>query len=108
MQGSDSKKIISIFGNMIDKFTDSKLGVVVGKMPKEEAKLVNASSATKHFDRKSENIKITYHDYASNEIKSSGFYVNPDESLETNLANLWQNLIDHAKSHIDWEKLFNR
>lgn len=102
------RKVIDSFQSLIENFTDDKLGVVVGLMPKNEAKLVNASTAENPFARVAEDLKIEYHDYKTNETKTSGFYLNPTESENSNRANLWQNLIDHAKDHIEWERLFNR
>lgn len=102
------RKVIDSFQNLIEKKTGNNLGVVVSHMPKSEAKPVTARVTGNHFDIVHEDFKIQYHDYKTNEIKTSGFYLNPHESENTNLANLWQNLIDNAKNHIDWEKLFNK
>lgn len=101
------KKVIDSFQNLIEKGTDNKLGVVVGHMPISEAKPVTAKITETRFETAYEDLKIQYHDHKTNEIKTSGFYFNPNESEDTNCANLWQNLIDHAKDHINWEKIFN-
>lgn len=101
------RKVIEDFQNLIEHKTGNNLGVSVEYMPKNEAKIVNASTVEDAFARVPEDLKIKYHDYKTNEIKTSGFYLNPSESENANCANLWQNLIDNAKDHINWEKIFN-
>lgn len=101
------RKVIDSFQNLIEKGTDNNLGVVVRYMPKGEAKPVTAKISETRSETAYEDLKIQYNDYKTNEIKTSGFYLNPHESENTNRSNLWQNLFDHAKDHIDWEKIFN-
>lgn len=101
------RKIIDSFQNFIEKGTDNNLGVAVSYMPKGEAKPVTAKITENRFETAYEDLKIQYHDYKTNEIKTTGFYLNPHENENTNCANLWQNLIDHAKDNIKWEKIFN-
>jgi hypothetical protein len=98
---------LDIFEKVFPKITDGEVKAIIGPMPENEAKLVNASSYGNPFVQQRENAKIIYYkgdDSFPEVITTSGFYLNPNNNSNEIVTHLVQNAKDNVSLRWDWFK----